>query len=513
MKTNGNAQSVSASVPVKSAEVISSKPRSSRGKPESSKSTGRAQPKPPSSSAARGTHKRKFTELANGDEDDEVLNASANGSSESEVKSIIATPVPVSRGRPKRRINTTDEVEEVEPEEQRTSSRSRRAAASASVSRKATASTGRPRGRPRKVPASASAISKDENKTPRKRGRPRKNAKEHQKKTASPELVLSDTDAPGEIVNDEDDDEDEMQVDTGVEADVEDEAPMEVTEDTVEVQVTEVQNGEQFGDAEEVPSSDVMEQEQVALEVEVQMETHLQSEDLEEPAEPEAAPVTPPPMSPKIPAHRARAANPRVKVLDDVGTGPVDGGPSGITTKARIARQLTHHDTPDSPVASHTNGSPSTSAPKARRKSKVKPGPGRSSSGFQLGSTSLLTVVKKGTIDTLRRAFTSSSKPLGEIVSESEHEAEILEPPEVPTGEQLLHMAGLDARAADELPDFEEADHGEAASSAAPVQELAITQEVDNAVNGDTAHETDKYDSFTLYDALRSFVDLALSLE
>lgn len=223
-----------------------------------------------------------------------------------------------------------------------------------------------------------------------------------------------------------------MQIDpdTGAEGDVEAEA--------MQIEVPPVDD-----DILEVPSSDILEQPMTA-DAEQEHEKQIEHD---EPAV----------LAPKLPAHRARAANPRVKMVDD---NVKADGPRGISTKARIAQRINDNNTEAMSSSStrvksagKAHGESSSSAGK---KKSSKPGPGRSSSGLQLtmGSTSLLTVVKKGALQTLRKLNPYSRAQADEeeaLVSEAESE-------EVPTAEELLKMGGFSKEDAIELSDYEDAD-------------------------------------------------------
>ena len=478
------------------------------------RSTAQSPPKAPVST--RRTQKRKYTDL--GEEDS--VTAPVNGTSESEVQSIIAAKS-ASRGRPRRRLDS-ETTKTKEPEKSDVFDNSERDTISAQSRKTPAATSGsgitpsktsaQPRGRPRKAPASTAV---EEGKAPRKRGRPRKTDKgkvEEILATQDPP-GLSDIDAPGETDDETGEVEDVMQVDTGAEADVEDDSSPEVLRASGPAEAEALIDTDPVAESmEEVPSSDIMEHEERHGEDDLQtsFSQGKQKDQIDAQLTP---PISVPPSSPKLPAHRARAANPRVKLMDDVDTAPADGGPSGISTKARIARGLSHSQTTGPPTTTITPAKASR-----RMSTKQKPGPGRSSNGLQLGSSSLLTVVKKGVLDTLRRVGVSSSptRVQSEIVPESEHEADLTEPPEFPTGEQLLHMAGLDRDAASELPDFEEVE--DQLPAAAPVEESTVVgvtdmdvEEVDASAG--VTHDMDKYESSTLVEALRSFVNLTLSLE
>ena len=447
------------------------KPRSLRGKPES-------QPAP-EQSTSRAATKRKFTEVAKDSE-------ASNGNSESEVQSIIDEPV--KRGRPKRHVDDVEPAQRSSPRKSR-QRHQREADASdeetvstrptrASSKREAEPSASRTRSSrakpksaakeepvkpgersPRRIRASASRAAAPSStrvssarRASASSSRPAKRQKPDpfDKDGSSDEMVLGDDDpvpagAPkivqsanpaqsvseADAVGETDLEADAMQVDypdTGAEADVEDE----------------IAHLKFSGSREslEIPSSDVAEQ---SLTVEDAPAVSHEIEEAVRNASPERPSSPQQPSSPKIPAHRARAANPRVKLLDDT---IHDDGPSGISTKARITARMGGGEAgPSSPTK--TNGSSSS------KSSRPKPGPGRSSSGLQLGSTSLLTVVKRGTLETLKRIPFFRASQTDEVPESPDEDSEP-DPLPAPTGKELLEMAGLDIAAANELPDYEE---------------------------------------------------------
>ena len=181
----------------------------------------------------------------------------------------------------------------------------------------------------------------------------------------------------------------------------------------------------------------------------------------------EAAPSTP------VPAHRSRAANPRVKILDDPN---LTGESSAISVKAKLMKRsgVANHD-------GHSNASPARPA----RVSKSKAGPGKSSSGLIVGGSRL--VAQKGKLTTVRSgAGVTKTKVSDEVISAQQNGddtasgsflnfAEVDDVPGLgqadhplpptprspPSGKELLKEAGMDAHAVNDLPDFEEDAEGE----------------------------------------------------
>ncbi|KAI0362093.1 hypothetical protein OH77DRAFT_1389918, partial [Trametes cingulata] len=182
-------------------------------------------------------------------------------------------------------------------------------------------------------------------------------------------------------------------------------------------------------------------------------------------------PMPEPGPSTALPAHRSRAANPRVKVLDDPNLTETSGA---ISAKARFMKG-----------SAATNGPSvdSDSSAQSGRVSKSKAGPGRSSSGLVVGGSRL--VAQKGKLTTLRAnagVFTSKASQAVTTVesggaSMSGREGSLFNsvdldevpglgnfdapPRSPPTGQELLKEAGMDPSARTDLPDFEEDAEGE----------------------------------------------------
>ncbi|KAL0946630.1 hypothetical protein HGRIS_012826 [Hohenbuehelia grisea] len=160
------------------------------------------------------------------------------------------------------------------------------------------------------------------------------------------------------------------------------------------------------------------------------------------------------------PAHRVRAANPRVKMVDDPNLTAME---HAISVKARVAAR-----NPLSPpiVPMSTSSSPSKSKSSPRKT--AKPGPGRSSQGQKKNRSSLLTF-DKGVLKTVKGHFSPESStrnantgapmacdedPAVDLTQDEENE----EPghKEPPTAHELLQLAGYDEHAANDLPDYED---------------------------------------------------------
>jgi hypothetical protein len=152
-----------------------------------------------------------------------------------------------------------------------------------------------------------------------------------------------------------------------------------------------------------------------------------------------------------LPSHRARAANPLIKVADDPNLGL--GMDSAIAAKARLA--------------SHDEGSSTGGSSRAASK----PGPARSQ-GLQAKNRSSLLVFQNGSLQTRKGKYRPSDNTAlngnGQVDQSGENawgdEAMLVDdilaldplPVKVPTGQELLQMAGLDETDAAALPDFED---------------------------------------------------------
>ncbi|KAJ7125488.1 hypothetical protein C8R43DRAFT_1135338 [Mycena crocata] len=151
------------------------------------------------------------------------------------------------------------------------------------------------------------------------------------------------------------------------------------------------------------------------------------------------------PPSSTLPSHRARAANPLVKMVDDFSS--MEGA---ISVKARMqGRNGASTETPDA--------SPSSSP---TRKSARKPGPGRSSAGMVNKNTSSLLTFDKGNLKTVKGKFTAPRN--NEDKAEGSSGLSGISVPDMavasvpPTSEELLALGGFDSKAAESLDDFEE---------------------------------------------------------
>lgn len=174
---------------------------------------------------------------------------------------------------------------------------------------------------------------------------------------------------------------------------------------------------------------------------------------------------------PILPHHRARAANPLVKLIDTTTPGTTNKQ-SRITAKARL-------------MSIHTDEVPSTGGPSRHiAKRGGKPGPGRSSSGLIAKSRSSLLTATKGTLKSVKGKFagdtvehdrpdeieeapaargtTEEDKHLvrswsdEDVVVDQDHQTTSnsqLGPP--PSGDELLQLAGLQTEP-EALPDYED---------------------------------------------------------
>ncbi|KAJ6597007.1 hypothetical protein DFH09DRAFT_108853 [Mycena vulgaris] len=151
-----------------------------------------------------------------------------------------------------------------------------------------------------------------------------------------------------------------------------------------------------------------------------------------------------PPPSKSLPSHRARAANPLVKIVDDI-VMPMDGA---ISVKARL--QGRNGTTAEAPIA----GPSGTST----RKSPRKPGPGRSSAGMLNKNTSSLLTFDKGGLKTVKGKFTAPPNADNKAEGGSgSSEMPVSSSPAVPpTSDELLKLGGFDSKDAEALDDFED---------------------------------------------------------
>lgn len=166
----------------------------------------------------------------------------------------------------------------------------------------------------------------------------------------------------------------------------------------------------------------------------------------------------------KLPSHRARAANPLVKMADDFDLG--HGMDSAISTKARLLAQ-------GGAGASHGEGSTAD----ALNTTSSKRGPGRPAQGLQAKNRSSLLVFEKGSLKSVKGRFTheanvgdassshngsghtdlENADGVGDDTMEVDGFLNVDSSPEkVPTGQELLQMAGINASDAEALPDFED---------------------------------------------------------
>lgn len=152
-------------------------------------------------------------------------------------------------------------------------------------------------------------------------------------------------------------------------------------------------------------------------------------------SQPDANPLSEEQPSSNVSLHQVRKGNPLVKMVDfDPGT--MSGA---ISTKAY--------------AVDRSYGGSSSNKPSKR----TRPGPGRSSAN--LIKSSLLTA-DKGTLKTVKGKYQKSEKaetalaPIDQMETGTEDNNIVPQAP--PSAEELLELAGLDAQAAESLPDFEE---------------------------------------------------------
>ncbi|KAI0685160.1 hypothetical protein BC835DRAFT_1421523 [Cytidiella melzeri] len=160
----------------------------------------------------------------------------------------------------------------------------------------------------------------------------------------------------------------------------------------------------------------------------------------------------PSPLSAKIPAHRARAANPRIKIMDDSFTDR-----SGLSVKAALTR----------PVAGDTEGSNGAESQKPRSPVVLSNSGQGDSPRTIYGSTSVLTAGKNGALYTRRKQAVSIpvssqhgiTNAVGSNgIDEDNAHASSVEAIDssIPTASEVLQLAGLEAAVANALPDFDD---------------------------------------------------------
>ncbi|KAF9484733.1 hypothetical protein BDN70DRAFT_872280 [Pholiota conissans] len=174
-----------------------------------------------------------------------------------------------------------------------------------------------------------------------------------------------------------------------------------------------------------------------------------------------------------LPAHRARLANPRVKLIDDTEMLSLEAA----YKKTRGVQCATANSSTIAPAE------PST------RLTRSRPGPGRSSTGLmQQKSASSLLVGDKGTLKTLKGKNTKPTAPvvdLSDVVNSMDVNLDI----EPPSAEELLQLAGLNSQAAESLSDFEDADGPNTAATACAPEVQPAKEEVAVSVTFDKKDE------------------------
>jgi len=155
----------------------------------------------------------------------------------------------------------------------------------------------------------------------------------------------------------------------------------------------------------------------------------------------------------KLPEHRARRENPRVKMVDDPNLTALQGA---ISVKSRVKGQP------------RVAASSSNSLPAASVQRRPKPGPGRSSTGLLKGkNTSSVLVASKGTLKSVKGKYRKEETHKGPtrggdsgspiFVDDDEGSVEMKDAAvDPPTAGELLQLAGLDEKAAEALPDFDD---------------------------------------------------------
>lgn len=173
---------------------------------------------------------------------------------------------------------------------------------------------------------------------------------------------------------------------------------------------------------------------------------------------------------PILPAHRARAANPLVKLIEP-NTLETTNKQSRITAKARL-------------MSIHTTSVPSTSGLSLGvAKRGGKPGPGRSSSGLMSKNRSSLLTATKGALKSVKGRFSSTAIERDDpdeieeapvacgttegdklvaswddedvVIDQDQQAVSISQPGRPPSGEELLELAGLQTDL-ETLPDYED---------------------------------------------------------
>ncbi|KAF8077868.1 hypothetical protein FPV67DRAFT_1463251 [Lyophyllum atratum] len=169
----------------------------------------------------------------------------------------------------------------------------------------------------------------------------------------------------------------------------------------------------------------------------------------------------------RLPSHRAKAANPRVKMVDVLKIADMEGG---IPVKARLLGR----SAAPSPSTSGAPHSPN----RVMLASGSKPGPGRSSSGFTKKNTSSLLTFEKGKLKTVKGRYRKEMQQLNDEASGSHGGAGFTSSRSLqgneetlgneipgllmsfgaqvpPTAEELFSLAGA-AQEVETLPDFED---------------------------------------------------------
>ncbi|KAF5315624.1 hypothetical protein D9611_004772 [Ephemerocybe angulata] len=187
----------------------------------------------------------------------------------------------------------------------------------------------------------------------------------------------------------------------------------------------------------------------------------------------------------QMPAHRLRQKKPLVKTFEDPALAKPDGQ---LSAKTRATRSKAS----ESAVASSSKATKpgpgrSSSGLVASSSKAAKPGPGRSSSGMIKKPVASLLTASKGTLKTVKGKYkqpAESSPPPVESDHEDTHAAPEQAAVDLPTGQELLSLAGLDAQNAENLSDFDDISEGGARDAKAD----ALAQE--RAESLKKAHES-----------------------
>ena len=159
----------------------------------------------------------------------------------------------------------------------------------------------------------------------------------------------------------------------------------------------------------------------------------------------------------KVPTLRTRLTEPRVKMVDDPNLSSMDGA---ISVKVNAVSRM------NAEPSSSKSTVLSSNSPQSDRK-RAKPGPGRSSAGLtKAKNTSSLLTFSKGSLKTVKGKYVKEQmRGHADGLQIRDGPPDIIEvdnkisenpPPALPTGEELLRLAGFNTEIADALPDYED---------------------------------------------------------